>query len=63
MAQEIELGKELFVESDVNLSRSIQLSEIGAMIISNRGRFNCYLVPTEEGWLLHMPLAMIPEGV
>jgi hypothetical protein len=45
------------------IGRSILLSDLSALKSSVINRSDCILVPTENGWILHVPLAGKAKGV
>ncbi len=54
--------KEQSIDPDQSIGRSILLSDVSALK-STVNNTNCILVPTENGWILHMPLAKKAKGV
>jgi hypothetical protein len=56
------LNRDLENDSREITGRTMLLSKIGSLKISIKGKSKCYLVPTESGWLLHMPLAKAAKG-
>ena len=55
--------KEQFIEPNERIGRSILLSDLSALKSSVVNKTNCVLMPTENGWILHMPLARKAKGV
>jgi hypothetical protein len=56
------LERDLENDSQDNIGRSMLLSKIGSLKISIKDKSKCYLVPTQDGWLLHIPLAKAVKG-
>jgi hypothetical protein len=57
------LNKDQENDSREIIGRTMHLSKIGSLKISLEDKSKCYLVPTQSGWLLHMPLAKAAKGV
>ena len=62
MWQKQKLNKDQEIDSREKIGRTMLLSKIGSLKISLEGKVKCYLVPTQSGWLLHMPLAKAAKG-
>jgi hypothetical protein len=56
-------NKEQYIDPNERVGRSILLSDLSALKSPVLRRTDCILVPTENGWVLHMPLARKAKGV
>ena len=58
-----EMDKEHILDPYDRIGRSILLSSLGAMKSSMINRTDCILMPTQSGWILHLPLTKKAKGV
>ncbi len=62
MWQQQKLNNDQENDSREKIGRTMLLSKIGSLKISLEDKVKSYLVPTQSGWLLHMPLAKAVKG-